>query len=538
MPPPPPQTIKTTIRRAKAQYKKSGPQIAPAEQRRLARAVELDRRAQAAREREQRRKKAEKARAEREEKEREARRKLGIGFATQIAGYSLTQKQLKGGMEGWLGAGTKRKRDDSEVEEKENRLHGDSEGSHIGRTVPKREEESFGSNMSLDDVLLDQLVDRKEDGSISSQFQRRNNTTMIQPTEHGESPRDTPKHKLQEYGEEHHNTARESTSKTTITPVTKRVKTMSSPNDSWAQFLDGNTQIMQDISRSPPRMDGQATPTSPPPPMSTQDLEITSDDWFETGLPKIGNPALSPKEGIIIRDFAYFKHTTSGSFTLEDPGAPSLPRKSRTEKSMLRSFGQKPTIAAPSPKMTATCAAFTAAQCSFTSDYHHYGLSTQLLQQALDDGDDDTEDEDEEVYSQALEASKVPDKVLMPPPPLRLSPTVFKPPAKNDLFASKGGLQILGLSTQLLDDAISAAAADPLTDEDEDDGLFKIPVKRPTADTNPNTRESATTKHKTGVASTDTKKPAYHDFGLSTQVLQDAALDDIDSTDDEDTQGS
>jgi hypothetical protein len=502
----------TTIRRAKAQYRKSGPQLAPAEQKRVARAVQLDKRRQATKEREQRRKKAEKARVERQQKEQEARKQLGIGLATQLVGYSLSQKQMKGGMEGWLGgAGKKRKRsgdEDEESEEKENR----AESSCAGEAVKKREEESFGSNMSLDEILLEQLNNRKDSNSTSPEAALR----LLPAAETATSKHQVP----------------ETTSDYAHTPPAKRVKTLSSPNDSWAQYLDGNTQILQDISQSPPRLEVQSDPVAAAasPPMSTQDLEINSDDLFETGLPKTRNPVLNPKEGVVIRDFAVFEHAESGEFMFKAPNAPPLSRRSRTEKSILRSFGRKPTIATPSPKMTANCATFTAAQCSFTSDYHHYGLSTQMLQQALDDGDDDTEDEDEEVYSQALANSKIPDKVLMPPPPLRLSPKVFKPPVQEDVFATKGGLQIFGLSTQALNDAITADD-DDLTDEDDDAGLFNVPLQRTTADD-----ATATTTIVPVTAHASSSATRYKDSGLSTQVLQDAASDDIDFTDDEDTQ--
>jgi hypothetical protein len=259
------------------------------------------------------------------------------------------------------------------------------------------------------------------------------------------------------------------------------------------------------------------------------------------------NPSLSPKDGIIIRDFAYTGNTdtNANSFTLKPPGAPALPRKYQSERSMQRSFSRKPTsttIATSSPKTTATCSTFTAAQCSFTTkDYHHYGLSTQILQQAIDDGDGDTEDEDEEVYSQALQDSKVPDHVLMPPPPMTLSPKVFKPPAmtrSNSLFAGKGGLQIFGLSTQVLNEAISAEDDDVATDEDSDEELFSIPITRPPAVKKQEEQQEAVMPPPTTTKRTDPSTGGLRDFGLSTQILQDAALDDIEFTDDEDTQGS
>lgn len=531
----------TTLRRAKAQYKKSGPvAISSSEQRRLSRQVELDRRAQAVKERDKRRKAAEKARVEREDKERVARKQLGIGLATQLVGYSLTQKQMKGGMEGWLGmrgggAGErKRKREEDVVEEKENRLDegGDARSTDVADAAIANE--SFGSNMSLDEILLEQLDDSTADSG---------DTTKTKEMPAGEGRVEVPKQDMQ-VDETNISTAidprapdRIGEAENVTPPPMKRAKTKSSPINEWAQFVDGNTQILSEISQpSPPQV--KADPRIAIPHMSTQDLELNSDDFIETGLPKTTNPLLSADEGAIVRDFAYFKHTDSGSFSLTVPGAPALSRKSRTEKSIRRSFGRRPTITKASPKMTATCAEFTAAQCSFTTDYHHYGLSTQILQEALDDGDDDTEDEDEEVYSQALENTKVPDGVLMPPPPITLSPKVFKPPtsARTNLFASKGGLQIFGLSTQLLNDAINDD--DVSTDEDSDDALFSIPITRPATGASKSMAKAQTTVAMTAPSTLRRTSSAFGGFGLSTQMLQDAALDDIELTDDEDTQKS
>ncbi|KIW09263.1 uncharacterized protein PV09_00186 [Verruconis gallopava] len=531
---PPPQA--TTLRRAKAQYKKSGSRpLSPTQQRKLARALELDRRAQAARDREKRRKQAEKARQDKEAKEREARKQLGIGLATQLAGYSLTQKQMKGGMESWLGVGDrKRKRDDEEINQKENR---NTDGSDVNT-----EHESFSSNMSFDEALLDQLDDK-----VEHPLDRSDSPSGHASASHASQP-----------GDISTNSDSKATAaaiklqapsclplQRTVTPPAKRVKTMRSPDDNWSQFLDGNTQILNEISQPPPRAASPVASLSLPP-MSTQDLELTSDDLAEAGLPRTATPILNPKDGIIVRDFAYSNQASENNNSIsviKPPNAPSLPGKSRSERSILRSFSRGPTIATPSPKMTATYANFSAAQCSFTSDYHDFGLSTQLLQEAIEAGDDDTEDEDEEVYFQALEKSKVSDNVLMPPPPLRLNPTVYTPAVVpdegqgSDLFSRKGGLQILGLSTQVLREAAGLDYdSGESTDEDEDDALFSIPLQRPSATKATTALSTVTTDVAKHTSGTNTSR--FHDLGLSTQDLKAAAQDDVDFTDDEDTQGS
>ncbi|KAK8215840.1 hypothetical protein IWZ01DRAFT_180024 [Phyllosticta capitalensis] len=102
-----PDHTKQTLKQAKASYKKHGPRISDKEQRQLQRGMELDRRAEEYKERERRRKEAMKKRKEREEKEKEIRSRMGVGLATQLAGFNHTQKQLKGAMESFLGLGKK-----------------------------------------------------------------------------------------------------------------------------------------------------------------------------------------------------------------------------------------------------------------------------------------------------------------------------------------------------------------------------------------------------------------------------------------------
>ncbi|KAK7537529.1 uncharacterized protein J3D65DRAFT_668173 [Phyllosticta citribraziliensis] len=102
-----PPTIKQTLKQAKADYKKYGPRVSEKDKRQLERGIELDRRAEGIKERERRRKDAEKKRREKEAREKETRRSMGVGRATQLAGFNHTQKQLKGAMESFLGLGKK-----------------------------------------------------------------------------------------------------------------------------------------------------------------------------------------------------------------------------------------------------------------------------------------------------------------------------------------------------------------------------------------------------------------------------------------------
>jgi hypothetical protein len=94
-----------TLRQAKADYKKYSHRLSDKDLSLCERAAELDRRAEAVRAREKRRRQAQQRREEQQKSEEDARRKIGIGLATQLAGYSNTQKQMRAGMEAFLGLG-------------------------------------------------------------------------------------------------------------------------------------------------------------------------------------------------------------------------------------------------------------------------------------------------------------------------------------------------------------------------------------------------------------------------------------------------
>jgi hypothetical protein len=101
--PPTPLRIAQTTSEVKKQHKQSGPRIPERQLKQLERGHELDERAARLREAEKGRKAAKKKREEREQKERNARKQMGVGLATQLIGYSHTQRQLKSGMEAFLG---------------------------------------------------------------------------------------------------------------------------------------------------------------------------------------------------------------------------------------------------------------------------------------------------------------------------------------------------------------------------------------------------------------------------------------------------
>jgi hypothetical protein len=113
-----PTRIAQTSKEAQKAYKKNGPRVPVREQKQLERLVELDNRAAKAREQEERRKGLKRKREEKERKDRDARKQIGVGLATQVCGYSHTQKKLKNGMEAFLGL-KKKEANDKVNEERE-----------------------------------------------------------------------------------------------------------------------------------------------------------------------------------------------------------------------------------------------------------------------------------------------------------------------------------------------------------------------------------------------------------------------------------
>lgn len=115
---PTPNRIAMTSSEVKKLHKKNGGYVNERQQKQLERSHELEQRAIRLREAEERRKIANKRRKEREEKEKAARRQMGVGLATQMIGYSHTQRQLKNNMEAFLGV-SKRKEEEKRKRELE-----------------------------------------------------------------------------------------------------------------------------------------------------------------------------------------------------------------------------------------------------------------------------------------------------------------------------------------------------------------------------------------------------------------------------------
>jgi hypothetical protein len=98
-----------SLKQCRAAYKKrNGFKLSEKMERQLDRAAELDDRARKLREKEGRKKENAFKRQKKVFREAEARDQLGIGLATQLAGYNHTQKASKGFMEKWTGLSKKR----------------------------------------------------------------------------------------------------------------------------------------------------------------------------------------------------------------------------------------------------------------------------------------------------------------------------------------------------------------------------------------------------------------------------------------------
>jgi hypothetical protein len=153
-----PTRIAQTSKEAQKSYKKNGPRIPERERRQLERLAELDNRAAKAREQEERRKGLKKKREEKEKKGKEVRKQLGVGLATQVCGYSHTQKRLKTGMEAFLGLKKKEAIDKTIKEEEEVKLK-----EKLEAIVEDMEKEPWDDSEG-DDAMVDlPMVEATED---------------------------------------------------------------------------------------------------------------------------------------------------------------------------------------------------------------------------------------------------------------------------------------------------------------------------------------------------------------------------------------
>ncbi|KAJ9666352.1 hypothetical protein H2201_003540 [Coniosporium apollinis] len=298
MVPTPPQTL----RRAKAAYKKGHSTLSEAEAKRIERLEELERRACRAKLSEQRRKEAERKRLEKEEKERQARRQLGVGLATQLAGYSHTQVKMKGVMEAFVCRG-KRKRGDEGAEEPG------------GKVVVKKVKEEIKTepwdDEEMDDVLLrsdgpealeSPAYSVEADTSASTspdpwEEDDIDDATLLDASKEGtpyaDSSRSTPPvsqaaeyvTKVRDFAYQASHPVNTHIPSNTNTNCTLQKYPVPIDIDCWDDILDSNTQIDRDIAgdwETPP----SSTLLDQASLISTQDLDLFMDNLEELSLPE------------------------------------------------------------------------------------------------------------------------------------------------------------------------------------------------------------------------------------------------------------
>lgn len=251
---------------------------------------------------------------------------------------------------------------------------------------------------------------------------------------------------------------------------------MSSP-DIWGDMFATSTQIYRELSQ--PKTPSKsfiydASKASIP----IEDVEPKSDDLFDS-TNKTSNHPIDASDGVIAHDFAYFKQTSQNNIVLGDRVIPKSPT---SFGSLKRKRGDRfpNVIVTASPKTTSNCHSFTDAQISFTSDLTKYGYSTQIAENMFGD-ESDTDEEDFSFHAQPApkqptEDPMLKDRVLMPPPPLRKQPQIFKPPSQEiSLPEPKQGLGIgiWGVSTQ---DIRAVFMGDDGSDTEEDDFGPSLPL--------------------------------------------------------------
>jgi hypothetical protein len=484
----PPALPATTSARAKASFRKNGPRLTEREIKRIERDAVLSRRAEELKERDANRKRAREKARMKEVREREARRKTGLGLATQLVGFSHSQRRMKvgtfsyrrvgkltpvcesgvlifdvmkGAMEGFLGIA---KRKESEEKGKENQVV-EKEDFGIGAA---NMEDILEEDMFDDDICLGELdtpaCEQGNSGGVRLGYLDNKDTkeetdaakmdvvisTSLRPSYRSAiSSKGSPPRQV------------------TKLPGSEIV----SPPDMWGDLFASGTQICRELSQ-PQTPSKQFINPAEAEQTRIEPSEPTSDDLFDSSK-KTSNPPINISDGVVALDFAYFKKISSQNIVLGDRVVPKSP-SSRSFGSSKRKRGQifpNNVIAASSPKVTSNCASFTAAQCSFTSDWGKYGLSSQIIAQAVEEESDTDEEDfsfrDPPAPKPPVETSMNKDRVLMPPPPLRKPPNIFKPPANHFVPKVEEGLGIgiWGISTQDMRAVFDHEGSD--TEEDE-----------------------------------------------------------------------
>ena len=396
-----------TLRQAKADFKNRKPTISEAEHKRLERLSELNRRAEELQERGKKRRLAQKRRKEQEHREKDARRKMGVGLATQLAGFSHTQKRMRGAMERFVGK-SKAVPVNPSVHTVE-----DSAQERDAQSEIAPQQLDLGDNLIDDDDLLDDFIDVIEDSKVTPNCKRAlgegeplqerkpASTDSNQHTDH------CPASTLRNTTEDHKEEAR------AVVP----------PKSDWEDLIASGTQLareLEDLTSTSPT----ATIRAPVFLDARLPEEGTEDDMkFLPAANGIDYSDITSAE-VIVRDFAY---------VVAKPQSAKALTPARTE-TIIQHYEH---VAVSSSKIEGR--------------FGDFGLSTQILYDAC--GDTDTESDD--FSEQPNQTSEAPDThTAMSQPQVSLR-APFK--ITNAAHASDPGpssMQTLGWSTQFLHDAI------------------------------------------------------------------------------------
>jgi hypothetical protein len=399
----------------------------------MERGAELERRAEELRERDKRRRQAQKRREQQEEREREVRRKMGVGLATQLAGFSHTQKRMKGAMESFLGV---RKREQGKCA-----LPGLDTTIEEARPDPQRDGGEPG-NQDLfmeDDLLLADLLHAEAAAAPAFAHPRHNDqhaesaphvtmdVAQICATRPSEAaPINRPPTTLVEspVGAD----VQPADAKTQSREPTGIMPALVSLECNWEQFVASGTQLTRELN-------GIDNPTSPC--RSTSgiglvddvDALFASEDLLPDGLDSPGNI-----KAATVRT----NHNTAGPDVVRDLAYPM-------------SFSQP--CVSPMPLKKQSIANTSPSQSRFIA----LGLSTQLLHDAFDDDDDaDAIEQSSPLTILHGHSGGQGTSTITPPRRIRNFPPVFKPPdALEPLPGSHcSSFEHFGLSTQLLHDVV------------------------------------------------------------------------------------
>ncbi|KAF2095381.1 hypothetical protein NA57DRAFT_59398 [Rhizodiscina lignyota] len=398
-----------TLKQAKKAYKRAPttPTISGAERKRLEREIILDQRAERIKEAEERKRQTLKRKAKKEEQDREARKRAGVGLATQLAGYSHTQKRMKRGMENFLKAGKleKDKQEDVGKVVEEDEEYGGWDADFIDDDTLVEEElgvkvkspenkpqdvirssQSFGENIDDESFVEaeESVIQDSHQGStntLSEDLVRR--TSLVESQSTTNAPRRDSTFAVRNVTP----AKRKSPSNKELSSLPASPTKPQPPElDAWADFIASNTQIATEL--TPPKIVSSKSLMYPESfSISTQDLHFSDDDLDDVGndATRAGSNAIAKSATIVPPRHSPRRGSPAFKRPFLPASASKQPHQIGSKASMLPPPRPQRLINAPcqDPSVSASDSSFGA-----------FGLSTQVVHDLLDD-DLELTDEDE-----------------------------------------------------------------------------------------------------------------------------------------------